>query len=53
MVKLKEQGEDVNLASIDKIRINEDGTISVIKKKIQMIDGKQEIINKEEYNDKN
>ena len=33
LVKLKEQGEDPNLTNKDKIRINEDGTISIITMK--------------------
>ena len=53
LVKLKEQGEDVNLAQADKIKINEDETISVIKKQIQMINEKRVHINIEEYHDQN
>ena len=51
LVKLKEQGEDTNLVVSDKIKINEDSSITIIKKKSKVDKGKLEIINKEEYND--
>ena len=38
---------------MDKIRINEDGTLSVIKIESKMEDGKQIQINKEEYQNPN
>ena len=51
LIKLKEQGEDTNLVVSDKIKINEDSSITIIKKKSKVDKGKLEIINKEEYND--
>ena len=53
LLKLKEQGQPTNLTAIDKIRINEDGTLSVIKIESKMEDGKQIQINKEEYQNPN
>ena len=50
LVKLKEQGEDVNLTPLDKLDIKEDGIISVVKKETKIIDGKRVIINSDIYN---
>ena len=53
LLKLKEQGQPTNLTNKDKIRINEDGTLSVIKIERKMEDGKRIQINKEEYQNPN
>ena len=54
LLKLKEQGHPTNLSSIDKIRTNNDGTLSIIKIVSQRTkEGKQILVNKEEYQDVN
>ena len=49
LVKLKKQGETVNLAVSDKLKINEDGTVNIIK--IKTVEGNK--VNLEEYNNPN
>ena len=53
LVKLKEQGESTNLAPADKLKINEDGSVTIIKRQSKTINGTKVYINKDEYNDRN
>ena len=52
LVKLKEQGDDTNLTSSTKLRLEENGSISVVKKVYKSINGKTIFINKDEYSKK-
>ena len=49
LLKLREQGDSTNLAPADKVRVKEDGTVEVVKKKLKRIDGKRVFVNEEEY----
>ncbi|MBO6195325.1 MAG: hypothetical protein J6O56_03140 [Bacilli bacterium] len=51
LYKLQEQGFSTNLSAQDKIKINDDRSLSLIKIKTEFVDGKQIRINDEEYND--
>ena len=50
LVKLKEQGEDVNLSYADKLDIKEDGTIIVVKRETKMFEGELTLVNSKIYN---